>query len=108
MSAVPHLKSEPEPTQGVTFRNIDPETGTVWNRGCPGPVREVFLDGTAPTRQCPRGILGRIVRRVFFESENFDEPAAITFDKFRRWANEIDRNRQEAEGFLDRLKRLFE
>ncbi len=108
MSAIPHLQSEPDAPEGVTFRNIDPETGTVWNRGCPGPVREVFLDGTAPTRQCPRGVLGRIVRRVFFESETFDEPAAITFDKFRRWANEVDRNRQEAEGFLDRLKRLFE
>jgi 1A family penicillin-binding protein len=108
MSAVPHDRGEPQPPPGVTFRNIDPETGMIWSAGCPGPWREVFLDGTAPTRTCPRGILGRIVRRVFFESEAFDEPPAITFEKFRRWANEIDRNRQEVEGWAERLRRWIE
>ena len=108
MSDIPHSREEPEAPAGVTFRNIDPETGMVWASGCPGPVRDVFLDGTAPTRTCPRGIIGRIVRKVFFESEGFDEPAAITFDKFRRWANEVDRNRQNVEGFIDRIRRLFD
>ena len=107
MAAVPHSREELEPPNGVTFREIDPETGTLWSDGCPGPLREVFLDGTAPTRHCPRGALGRIVRRVFFDSENFDEPAAITFDQFRRWANEVDRNRQQVEGVLDRIRRFF-
>jgi len=85
MSAVPHLHAEPKPPAGVTFRTIDPETGMLWQEGCPGPVREAFLDGTAPTHSCPRGILGNVVRRVFFDREHFDEPPAITFEQFRRW-----------------------
>ena len=107
MSAIPHSKKEPEPPDGVTFKSIDPETGMVWAEGCPGPLREVFLDGTAPARQCPRGVIGRIVRRVLFDDETFDEPAAITFEKFRRWANEADRNRQAVEGWFERLQRWF-
>ena len=107
MSAIPHITNEPDPPAGVTFRQIDPETGMLWDEGCPGPWREVFLDGTAPTRHCPRGFLGGIIRRVFFDKEGFDEPAAITFDQFRRWTNEVDRERQEVEGTLDRLKRIF-
>ncbi len=108
MSSVPHDRGEPEPPAGVTFRQVDPETGTIWATGCPGPIREVFLDGTAPTRHCPRGLIGRIVRRVFFDAENFDEPAAITFEKFRRWANEVDRNRKEVESVMDRIRRWFD
>ena len=80
----------------------------LWQDGCPGPLHEAFLDGTAPTRYCPRGLLGKIVRRVFFESDHFDEPAAITFEQFRQWANEVDRNRQEVESFVDRIRRWFE
>ena len=107
MAAVPHNHAELKPPAGVTFRDIDPETGMIWDEGCPGPVHEVFLDGTAPTQHCPRGFLGGIVRRVFFDSEHFDEPAAITFEKFRQWANDIDRNRKDVEGFFGRLKRIF-
>ena len=107
MSAIPHLHGEPGPPAGVTFREIDPETGMLWDEGCPGPVHEVFLSGTAPTTRCPRGMLGGIVRRVFFDSEHFDEPPAITFEKFREWANQVDRNRQEVEGFIGRIKRIF-
>ena len=107
MAAVPHNHTELKPPDGVTFRDIDPETGMIWDEGCPGPVHEVFLNGTAPTQHCPRGFLGGIVRRVFFDSEHFDEPAAITFEKFREWANEVDRNRKDVEGFLGRLKRIF-
>ncbi len=107
MSAIPHRHDEPKPPAGVTFRDIDPETGMIWDQGCPGPVHEVFLEGTAPTKHCPRGFLGGIVRRVFFESEHFDEPPAISFEKFREWANEVDRNRQEVEGFFGRLRRFF-
>ena len=107
MRETPHQPARPEPPPGVTFRDIDPESGMLWREGCPGPIREVFLDGTAPTRACPRGMLGRIVRRVLFDEEHFDEPPAITFEKFRRWANEADRNRQEVEGFFDRMRRRF-
>ena len=108
MSAVDLDEKGPAPPAGVTFRDIDPESGMLWRSGCPGPIREVFLDGTAPTRHCPTGMIGRILRRVLFDKEHFDEPAAITFDQFRRWATEIDRNRQEAERFADRLRRIFE
>jgi len=108
MRAIPHQPANPSPPAGVTFRDIDPETGMLWQDGCPGPIREVFLDGTAPTRHCPAGVFGRIVRRVLFDDDHFDEPAAITFEKFRRWANDVDRNRQEVEGALDKLKRIFQ
>jgi penicillin-binding protein 1B len=107
MSAIPHVRRDPQPPKGVTFRNIDPESGMLWDDGCPGPLHEVFLAGTAPTHHCPRGLVGRIVRRVFFDPDHFDEPAAITFDQFRRWAAEADRNRQQVERGLGRLKRWF-
>lgn len=107
MSAIPHLHSEPAAPTGVTFRDIDPDSGMLWRDGCPGPWREVFLDGTAPTHYCPVGLLGRILRRVFFDKEHFDEPPAITFEQFRRWADEIDRERQNVRGALDRLRKIF-
>ena len=108
MSAIPHVHGEPAAPKGVTFRNIDPETGMLWGEDCPGPLREVFLDGTAPTHACPSGILGRVIRRVFFDRENFAEPPAITLDQFRKWAAEADRNRREVEHGLDRLRRFFQ
>ena len=52
-------------------------------------------------------MLGRILRRVFFDKEHFDEPAAITFEQFRRWADEVDRERQNVESALGKLKRIF-
>jgi len=107
MSAIPHLRGDPRPPEGVTFRDIDPETGMLWQEGCPGPWREVFLSGTAPTHHCPTGVLGRVVRRIFFDKEGFDEPPAISLEQFREWANEVDRKRQKVESILDRLKRIF-
>jgi len=107
MEATPHQRGEPSPPKGVTFRDIDPESGMLWDEGCPGPVHEVFLDGTAPTHHCPRGWFGGIVRRIFFGRENFDEPPAITYDQFRKWAAEADRDRQQVESALDRLRRFF-
>ena len=107
MQSIPHQKGELTPPKGVTFRDIDPESGMLWDEGCPGPVHEVFLDGTAPTHHCPRGWFGSVVRRVFFGRENFDEPPAITYDQFRKWAAEADRERQQVEGAIDRLRRLF-
>jgi penicillin-binding protein 1B len=108
MSAIPHMHAEPKAPKGVTFRNIDPESGMIWADGCPGPLREVFLDGTAPTHTCPRGFFGNLVRKVLFDREHFDEPAAITFEQFRKWANEVDRNRQQIESAMDRLRRIFD
>jgi penicillin-binding protein 1B len=107
MSATPHTASNPKAPKGVTFRDIDPESGMLWRDDCPGPIREVFLEGTAPTRHCPAGIFGRLVRRILFNEDHFDEPPAITFEKFRRWANEADRNRQKVEGVMEKLRRIF-
>ena len=107
MRETAHKPANLDPPDGVTFRDIDPESGMLWREGCPGPIREVYLDGTAPTRHCPRGVMGRIVRRILFDEEHFDEPPAITFEKFRRWANEVDRNRQEVESVFDKLRRMF-
>ncbi len=108
MRSIPHEAANPKPPDGVTFRDIDPESGMLWQEGCPGPIREVYLDGTAPTARCPTGLLGRIVRRVLFDEAHFDEPAAITFEKFRQWTSEADRNRQDVEGVFEKFKRIFE
>jgi len=107
MSAIPHMHTEPAAPSGVTFRDIDPDSGMLWRDGCPGPWHEAFLQGTAPTHYCPVGILGSILRRVFFDREHFDEPPAITYDQFRRWAEEVDRERKNVEGIVERFKRLF-
>jgi penicillin-binding protein 1B len=107
MSSIPHSRAEMKAPDGVTFRKIDPETGMLWDDGCPGPITEVFLSGTAPTTHCPRGIIGGIVRKVFFDRDNFDEPPAITFDQFRRWAAEADRERQTVQRGWGRLRRIF-
>lgn len=108
MSQVRHQPADPPRPAGVVVRDIDPETGMLWREGCPGPMREFFLEGTQPTRHCPSGFLGRIVRRVFFDREVFDEPPAITLEQFRRWTAEAERTRREMERTLDRLRRLFE
>jgi hypothetical protein len=47
------------------------------------------------------------VRRVLFDEDHFDEPPAITFEKFRRWANDVERNRHEVESAWEKLKRIF-
>jgi membrane carboxypeptidase/penicillin-binding protein len=107
MSSIPHLRGDPKPPAGVTFRNIDPESGMLWQDGCPGPIHEVFLAGTAPTHKCPAGFFGGIIRSVFFSRGNFDEPPAITFEQFRKWANDVDRSRKEVEGAWGRLRRIF-
>ena len=107
MSAIPHIRADPKAPSGVVFRDIDPETGMLWQDGCPGPWHEVFLEGTQPTSHCPAGLLGRLVRRVFFDREHFDEPPAITLDQFRKWTAEVDQNRQQVERGWNRLRKIF-
>lgn len=107
MSSIPHLHSEPRAPSGVTFRQIDTETGMLWQDGCPPPIQEVFLNGTAPTHKCPAGFFGNIVRHIFFDRDNFDEPPAITLEEFRKWANEVDQSRRQVEGVWGRLKKIF-
>lgn len=96
-----------ERPSGVVERQIDPESGFLWAEGCPGPVQEVFLAGTAPTHRCPRGAAGRFLRKVLFDDESFDEPSAITFEQFRKLANDVDRGRQRVENTLERISRFF-
>ena len=107
MSGIRLDKSEIPAPEGVITRAIDPESGYLWAEGCPGPFKEVFLSGTAPSHGCPRGVIGKVIRRVLFDDETFDEPAAITFDKFRRWSAEVDQNRQRFERRLGRVKRML-
>jgi len=107
MSSIPHVHGEPKPPDGVTSRDIDPDTGMLWQEDCPGPIHEVFLKGTAPTHTCPRGIFGAVVRRFFFDREHFSEPPAITYDQFRKWATEVDRERQQVEHGIGWLRRIF-
>lgn len=104
---IPTSRNELPPPDGVVFRDIDPETGYLWAEGCPGPFPEVFVKGTEPTAHCPRGFLGGIIRRVFFDADSFDEPPAITLEKFRRWSEEVERNRTQMENRLERLRRFF-
>jgi penicillin-binding protein 1B len=104
MSGVSRRPRELPAPDGVVFRDIDPETGMLWREECPGPVHEVFLNGTAPSHSCPRGIFGGVVRRVFFGNDSFDEPAAVTFDKFRRMAADVDQGRQQIRSGLGQLK----
>ncbi len=108
MSSIPHVHGEPKPPDGVTFRDIDPDTGMLWQEDCPGPIHEVFLKGTAPTHTCPRGIFGAVVRRFFFDREHFSEPPAITYDQFRKWAADVDRERQQVEHGIGWLRRIFQ
>lgn len=100
-------RTEMERPSGVVERQIDPESGFLWAEGCPGPVQEVFLTGTAPTHRCPRGVAGRFLRKVLFDDESFDEPAAITFEQFRKLANDVDRGRQRVENTIERIARFF-
>jgi hypothetical protein len=94
------------------FREIDPRTGYLWAPGCPGPIDEVFIEGTEPTRRCPRGRLGDVVRGMLLDPEQMEEPAAITLDKFRQWTEEMDQNRRKIERgidrFVDAIERIFD
>jgi membrane carboxypeptidase/penicillin-binding protein len=38
---------------GITYAEIDRDTGKLATPGCPRTVNEAFLEGTAPTEYCP-------------------------------------------------------
>jgi penicillin-binding protein 1B len=42
-----------EAPEGVTFVEIDPQSGLLSGPGCPQPLREVFVAGTEPREVCP-------------------------------------------------------
>ena len=52
-------------------------------------------------------MLGGIVRRLLFDRDHFDEPAAITYDQFRRWAADADRSRELPAVTADELADLL-
>jgi penicillin-binding protein 1B len=107
MREVKTSRRELKEPEGVTNRNIDPESGYLWAEGCPGPVKEYFLVGTQPTRGCPRGFFGQIARRILFDKDRFDEPPAITFDKFRRWTIEVEQGRRRMETRVEKFERAM-
>ncbi len=41
-----------DPPPGVIFREIDPKTGLLATKACPGAVREAFIEGTEPRQTC--------------------------------------------------------
>jgi membrane carboxypeptidase/penicillin-binding protein len=38
---------------GITYAEIDRDTGKLATPGCPRTFNEAFLEGTAPTEYCP-------------------------------------------------------
>jgi membrane carboxypeptidase/penicillin-binding protein len=48
-----HASLDFEIPEGVTFAEVDPETGLLASPGCPRVLNEAFLPGTAPTAACP-------------------------------------------------------
>lgn len=93
---------QPEMPEGVVEREIDPESGLLWASGCPGPRTEFFLAGTEPSRRCPRGIFGRIVRGSVFDEE-FEEPSTITLETLRKWSRKVEQRRRKFERELGRI-----
>ena len=41
-----------EAPEGITFVDIDPETGTLATPACPKRFHEAFIAGTEPTQLC--------------------------------------------------------
>ena len=52
------------PPPGIVFEKIDPATGLVADRHCPGGVPEAFIEGTQPTQSCGGG---PVVAEGFFQ-----------------------------------------
>lgn len=48
-----HASGAFEPPEGLTFVEVDAETGQLAEPGCPDVITEAFLPGTEPTETCP-------------------------------------------------------
>ena len=77
-------------------------TGDIGNDG----VHQIDIARWALGVEHPQTVSGS-ARKLFFDRQHFDDPPAITIDQFRKWAGEVDRERQNVEGVLDRLRRIF-
>lgn len=101
-----------DPPSGVEIVKIDPETGYLWQRGCPGPVEAAFLEGTTPTRRCPRGFFGDRAREWMLDPDRMDEPGAVTLEKFRKMADELEQGRRSVRrglrGLRDAIREIFD
>jgi len=62
-------------------------------------LEQNFVRGATDAK---RGLLGKRYARA-----HFDEPPAITFEQFRKWSDEVDRERRTVEGAWERRKRIF-
>ena len=90
MGRVKTSREEIPPPEGILFREIDPASGGLWRPGCSGPVREAFLEGTEPERDCRRG-----GRALLARARGNPEPPEISDDTWRRWSSEPIVRRQE-------------
>ena len=81
MDRVKTSRAEIPPPEGIVFRQIDPTNGHLWRPGCAGPVREAFLEGTEPEREC-RGKGRALLARV----RGNPEPPEISAETWRRWS----------------------
>ncbi|HEY8548557.1 MAG TPA: PBP1A family penicillin-binding protein, partial [Vicinamibacterales bacterium] len=52
-----HASRAFEVPEGITFAEIDPDTGGLATPGCPKVLNEAFLPGTAPAVSCPLHVL---------------------------------------------------
>jgi len=81
------MSSQPiMPPAGVTFREIDPSNGGIYERRCEGPIRESFLAGTEPTETCTGERIGR--RPLLARAEGNPEPSAITDQQSASWSEQ--------------------
>lgn len=83
MSRIETSRDDIAPPDGIVFRDIDPTNGLLWRAGCDGPVREAFLEGTEPARDC-RGQRRTLLARV----RGNPEPPEITPETSRRRSEE--------------------
>ena len=90
MSAFPHLR-RPQTAGRRAFPDIDRDRHAVAMTAAPDRCMKSF--SPAPGRRSPAsGFFGNIARRLFFERDHFGS-RAIT-DQFRKWAGEVDHERE--------------
>lgn len=75
-----------QPPMGIVLKEIDPDSGTIWARGCNGPITEAYLSGTEPKITCNGERVGR--REVFAKVRGDVEPGAISEEQAQRHAPE--------------------
>ena len=107
MSAIPHQHGEPEPPAGVTFREIDPETGMLWDEGCPGPFTKCFSTAQRPRptvrAECWAASSGACSSIPSTSTSRRQSRSRSSANGQTRWIGTGRRWR----GFLGRIRRIF-